>query len=576
MAAFFLRIYDWLAGRRMWLGGVLALLCALLLAGLLSLGRNEDILDFLPVDNHHRKALNLYQELSAADRIVAIVLPRDSSATVPPDRLADAAERFAAAVAGRDSLGAVRDLMTRIDYGRLFDTRQFLYDHIPCFLTDADYERIDSLLTPGYIEAQIARDRMLLMFPTGSLLSDHVRQDPLNLFTPAVARLQQFQPGFRYELYDGYILTPDRTRAIVTMRTPYGSNETDSNARLIALLRDAADAVEADTPELEVHLAGAPVIAVTNARQIKADSLRSIAVAVVLILALLLWTLRSMRSLLLIGVSILFGWLFAMGGMSLLRDEVSMIILGIGSIIIGIAVNYPLHLLAHLRHEHDMRAALREIVSPLVIGNITTVGAFLCLVPMTAPALRDLGLFAAFMLVGTILFVLVFLPHLVGKRPRTEGGGQRFLRAFSAIDFERKPRLVFGVCLLTVLFAFFSRHTAFDTDMRHINYMTDGQRADLEAFSRMLGPDSLTTVYVASESATWDGALQRSETARGALERIVAEHPGSVLESATPFLPSRSEQLRRLARWEEFVGRRRWACRAARSCRRRRGGGPCV
>ena len=49
MAAFFLRIYDWLAGRRMWLGGVLALLCALLLAGLLSLGRNEDILDFLPV-----------------------------------------------------------------------------------------------------------------------------------------------------------------------------------------------------------------------------------------------------------------------------------------------------------------------------------------------------------------------------------------------------------------------------------------------------------------------------------------------------------------------------------------------
>lgn len=51
------------------------------------------------MDNHHRKALNLYQELSAADRIVAIVLPRDSMATVPPDRLADAAERFAAAVA---------------------------------------------------------------------------------------------------------------------------------------------------------------------------------------------------------------------------------------------------------------------------------------------------------------------------------------------------------------------------------------------------------------------------------------------------------------------------------------------
>lgn len=154
-----------------------------------------------------------------------------------------------------------------------------------------------------------------------------------------------------------------------------------------------------------------------------------------------------------------------------------MIILGIGSIIIGIAVNYPLHLLAHLRHEHDMRAALREIVSPLVIGNITTVGAFLCLVPMTAPALRDLGLFAAFMLVGTILFVLVFLPHLVGKRPRTEGGRTTLPPGVLGDRLRAQAASGSRVCLLTVPFAFFSRHTAFDTDMRHINYMTDGQRA---------------------------------------------------------------------------------------------------
>ena len=555
MVTFFLRIYDWFSTRRGLLFALLGGVCVVLLAGMLSLGRNENILDFLPVDTTHRKALNLYQNLSASDRIVALVLPRDTTAAVSPEQLTEAVDRFAGEVAARDSLHTLLDLTTRIDYERYAAVPEFLYAHIPYFLDEADYARIDSLLTPRYIDAQIARDRMLLMFPTGSLLSQYVQQDPLNLFTPAVSCLQQFRLDLKYELYDGYVLTPDRRRAIVTMRTPYGSNETDNNARLVEMLMEAASATQAVLPAVEIHLSGAPVIAVTNARQIKRDSLWAISIAVVLILALLLYTLRSLRSLWLIGVSILFGWLFAMGCLSLFRSEVSMIILGIASIIIGIAVNYPLHLLAHLRHEHDMRSALREIISPQVIGNLTTVGAFLCLVPMTAPALRDLGIFAAFMLVGTILFVLIFLPHLIGhQRPKRERE-HALLEPFTRISFDNRPRIFLLICLLTVVFGFLSRHTAFDTDLQHINYMTREQRADLDAFRAMLGEEDLTTIYVASEGRSWDEALQRSEQARSALTGIAAKQSGARLKSATPFLPSRAEQQRRLARWEQFKTR---------------------
>lgn len=597
MVALFLRIYDWFAGRRGWLGAILAAVSLLLLAGTLSLGRNENILDFLPVDNAHRKALNLYQNLSAADRIIAIVTPRDSTATVDPERLVGAVDRFARAIAECDSLHMVRDLTTRIDYRQFAAVQKFLYAHIPYFLTEEDYDRIDSLLSPQYVGEQIARDRMMLMFPTGGLLARHLQQDPLNLFTPVVSRLQQFAGTLNYELYDGYILSPDRRRAIVLMKTPYGSNETENNARLIDLLERAAkmaldegkaagadaaggETVEAETEavggrtgaaetgaetggskaeaagaELEIHLAGAPVIAVTNARQIKRDSLRAIIIAAVLILALLIATLRSGRALLLIGVSILFGWLFAMGALSLFRNEVSMIIIGIASIIIGIAVNYPLHLLAHLGHVSDMRTALKEVVSPLVIGNITTVGAFLCLVPMTAPALRDLGLFAAFMLVGTILFVLLFLPHLVGRRPLRPAHSRRSRREgfIARMSFENRPRILLVVAALTILFGYFSRNTAFDTDMQHINYMTQQQRADLEAFRRMAGDDGRTTVYVASEGTSWDEALQRCETARRQVAAVVDGDSTVRWRSASPYLPSRQEQLRRLARWERFV-----------------------
>ena len=555
MVAFFLRLYDRFQKRKRGLFALLTAVCLLLLAGTLSLGRNENILDFLPVDQTHRKALDLYQQISASDRIIAIILPRDTTASIEPERLTEAVDRLSEAVTRLDTLHTFSPLTTRIDYEAIFQVTDFFYRHIPYFLTESDYARIDSLLTPEYIDEQIARDRMQLLFPTGGMLSAHLSQDPLQLFTPTLAKLQGFQSGLSYELYDGYILTPDRKRAIVTLQTPYGSNETQHNAQLIRLLEEAASTLRTDFPELEVHLAGAPVIAVTNAQRIKTDSLWSISIAVALILALLLYALRSLRSLLLIGVSILFGWFFALGGLSLFRDEVSMIILGIASIIIGIAVNYPLHLLAHLRHEPNIRSTLREIISPLVIGNITTVGAFLCLVPMTAPALRDLGLFAALMLVGTILFVLIFLPHLTGKLSEKVPQEHHVWRSLSQLTLDNKPWIFGAVCLLTLLFAYFSRHTAFDTNLQHINYMTDVQRADQEAFQQLLGHEGQVPVYVASEGKTWEEALQQSESIRSQLEQTVARTPQARLQSATPYLPSQAEQQRRLERWQQFVDR---------------------
>ena len=79
----------------------------------------------------------------------------------------------------------------------------------------------------------------------------------------------------------------------------------------------------------------------------------------------------------------------------------------------GIALSYSIHLLAHQNHVRDVSQLIDEIASPLVIGSITTIGAFLGLLFTSSTLLRDFGLFAAFTLVGTMLFCLVFLPQFL-------------------------------------------------------------------------------------------------------------------------------------------------------------------
>lgn len=552
MTDFFLRIFEFLR-RHKWIRA--AAFC-LLLAGLalqaVRLTYGEDITDFLPLDPNYRKSMEVYQNINAADKIFVVFELTDTAAT-DPGRLAEAIDIFSEEAARRDPALAP-SITAKADYEAITRTADFVYRNIPYFLTESDYARMDSLMTEQAIAEQLERDKLTLMFPVAGMLTANVERDPLNLFTPAAARLRNFRADIRYELYDDHIFSPDFKQGIAIVSSPFGANETSHNADLVAIIDEAAKAAEHARPGISVHQIGAPAIAVANADRIKTDSVYAIAIAALLIIALLVYSFRNLRSLLLIAAAIAFGWLFAVGLLASVRESVSIIVLGIGSVMIGIAVNYPLHFVAHLKHSPDVKSTLKELVAPLLIGNITTVGAFLALVPLDSVALRDLGLFSSFMLIGTILFVLVFLPQIARRRAAVESAGRLTFGRLSRARLERKRWIVAALCVLTAVFGYFSMSTSFDSDMQHINYMTDTQRADLARLKALSGnADSTRIVHVASEGGTWDEALERSEKAQSALDGMVSSGDAISRLSATRFLPSAAEQRRRIARWNRFL-----------------------
>ena len=527
---------------------VLTLLLALSVS---RLGYKEDIADFLPVDSKHHNAMKVYQNISGANKIFAVFQYRDT-AKADPDAMVECVDAFVGEVENADTAHVLQGIMSQVDLEKMTEITDFVYANIPYFLTDADYARIDSVLaSPGYVAAQLAQDKQMLMFPSGGLLSGNIQRDPLNLFTPVVQKLQRADTGIDYEIYDGHIFSPDMQRAIVMMDSPFGASETEQNSRLVKMLDRCASQAVKGCANMDIHIIGGPVIAVTNATQIKADSILSVVISVTLILALLLFSFRNVRNLLLIALSIAWGWLFAMGGLALFHDRVSVIVIGISSVILGIAVNYPLHFIAHLSYTPDRKKALREIVMPLLVGNITTVGAFLALVPLQSVALRDLGLFSSLLLIGTIFFVLVYLPHLSRETKEVK---HTFLDKLSNVSLENKPVFVAVVAVLTLVFGYFSLQTRFDANMGHINYMTDEQKTDMEYFQHaMVHSGSLQSVYAISTDSTIDGALDKSMRLQPFLAKLKAADSISQYSGCSQFIASKAEQKRRLERWRAFV-----------------------
>lgn len=551
MIQFFLRLYDLLQQhKRITLAGLFGVI-ALLLLMMSQLKYNENIYDFLPMSGNEQKAISVYQDISGGQRIF-VLFKIKASKEADAVQLPQAIDMFAEELEAHDGRRHISQVTKQVDFEKFAGITDFIYHNIPLLLTADDYRRMEQLLaTHDWADRQLAEDVQMIMMPATGFFTSNISNDPFGLFTPVMERLQKKQASLPVEIDNGYLFTAGKGFALVMLDSPYGSMESAKNAELVAYVDSVAQTTMQKVIDVEIDITGSPVIAVGNAQQIKQDSQWAISIAVTLILMLLIAAFKKVRNLLLIGAAIVFGWIFAMAFIAILRNDVSLIVLGIGSIIIGIAVNYPLHFIAHTSHSGSTREVLKEMVAPLLIGNITTVGAFAALMPLDAPALRDLGLFAAFMLIGTILFVLIFLPHLVSKRT-TDCEERLLFGKLSTASPERHKWLMGVIAVLTVVLGYFSLYTSFDTNMHHINYMTERQTNLLSAMHASAGVNDTTNVYLVSEGKNWEEAL--SERAR-ITPLIDSLRRTGLIESCsdvTAYIPSQQEQQSRIEQWNTF------------------------
>ena len=547
MTDFFLKIHDFLVGRK-WLAVLLSVLLAVVCLFLASrLHYEEDISRFLPSDEESSKYSEAYNALGKKNNIILIFSAKDGS-EAGEDEISEAIHDFEDVFDAVDSTGLVPQRQITVDSGMAFEVMESVSSGYPLYMTEADYQRIDSLLNiQDYVRGQLEADRQSLLFPTGDAMVTNVRTDPLHLFTPVLQRLRSSAANSNYDIVDDCIFTKDG-HGLAFLTSPYGTSESGMNSKVAELVDEAINRLGTEHPEVSVSAVGAPLIAVTNATQIKKDSILAISLALLLIGLLLVFTYKRFSDILWIVVSITFGWLFAVGGIALIRDSMSIIVIGVASVIIGIAVNYPLHFMDGLKSGVSPRQNLKEMVEPLLIGNITTIAAFLCLVWLDAVAMQDLGLFGSLMLAGTIIFVLVFLP--VFTKARKKEGGTLELGRILPDKAPSSGWLLVAVMAVTVVMYFLGGRTGFDSDMRNINFMTESQRRDLEMLQGGLEQSGYHQIYAIAEGDDQEAALERNDNLLARLDSL----KGSVafVKGAGNFVPSEKAQAERIARWNDF------------------------
>lgn len=507
----------------------------------------ENINSFLPDDRDSRLAVEVFDNLTVKDKIVVMI-----SGSGDRDSLIAASDNVEARLACSPAAPMIKGIMSDAGNSTVKAAEDFIYSHLPVFLDSTDYAGIDSLVSPSALREKMQSNFMNLIVPSGFAVKEHILRDPLGLASEAFSGLRDFQVESDYTVLSGHIFSKDGSTLIMLISPVYSTGNTGKNEPLVMALEEVLESVRADFPDLDIEYFGGPSVGVYNARQIKRDTYLTSSIALVIIITFIFFAFKSKRSIPLIIVPALFGALFSLALVYFIQGTISAIAVGAGSAVLGIALSYSIHVLAHQNHVSSVEQLLKELVYPLTVGSFTTIGAFLGLLFTSSQLLQDFGLFASLALIGTTLFCLLFLPQfLSGQADSGQGKMLSAIERFNSLHFEKNRILVGILAILTAVCAFTSGKVTFEDDLSGINFEPRHIRQAEEKLMSLTDGDEQNILFVSTGKTVAEASRQYRAT-DSLLAVMMSEGRIKGWSSAERFIVPEDEQLRRIERWKGY------------------------
>lgn len=548
MGKFFIGIYNFFGRHKVLLYLFLALSIVAMALSASKIKFSQNITDFFPSTGDKDKTAEVFNNLNVKDKIVILLSPRNGA---PVDSLIQAAEELKQTLEEKAS-DYLNGILLRIDDQMVGGVSDFVYEHLPIFLTESDYKRLDTLITPDAIGRRMRANYQNLISPIGVGSRKFIMRDPMGMGLQTLENLQDLEIESDNVMLDNYLFTADTSTLMMVLTPKYNMGRIGENEGFVSLLEDEILKINERHPSVMTEYFGGASVSVYNARQIKQDTTLTTVMALLIIVVFISLVFKRKRTIPLIIVPALFGGLFALALISAIKGEMSSIAIGAGAAIVGIALSYSIHMLAHQNHVRSVPQLIDELAYPLTVGSFTTIGAFFSLVFTSSALLRDFGLFASFTLIGTTLFCLIFLPHfLKGQADVRRGKVLQFIEKINAYHYEKNRWFVGALLLIIVVSCFTAGKVQFNSSMMNMYYEPEHLKSAREKLESYYDVDEKTVMFV-SVADTEDSVAVVYKNVNSQLAEL--ERQGLIKDyaSAEKFVISKDEQIRRIALWNSF------------------------
>lgn len=481
----------------------------------------------------------------------------DTLATVDPDELIKYANDFVQELKNSSLNSLIKEIQHKIDESAIDDVISVFYDNLPLFLSRNDYDRIDTLIAEGNIKRSLQKNYNVLISPASMVLKKYIIRDPFGITYIILDKLRDTQFADEYSIQDGYIFTRNKKNLLIFITCTNPSSETAKNSILLDTLDSVIQRLNLKYKEsITASYYGGVAVAVSNATRIKEDVILTVILSIILLQIFISLFIKIRWAALLALLPAIFGGLMAMAVLYILKGKVSSISLGLGSVLLGIGVDYGLYIFSYIKYDFDKNKVIKQLAFPLALCALTTISVYYCLVYVQVEVLNDLGLFMAFSVLGTLFFSITFLPYLIRIRNRKTDSflnceDKYYIQWLFNYRFDENKTIALIILLVSVIFFFSSNYVGFDSDMQKMNYMTPKLKEAEKKFNSITN-FSLKSVYIVSSGKNLDEALQVNDKVYRIIEELKNKNVVKGVSTLSTFISSKEVQQKRLEYWNGY------------------------
>lgn len=514
----------------------------------------EDIDKLMPSSKNEDGTTKLaFADLKIKDKVFLLFAKEKEGTSY--EELSAACDAFVDSLQQDSAL--VEDIFYQLSEDLMPEGIDYMMEHLPAYIDSKAYEGFDTLMSQEHMVQQMDQNREDLASEIGEMFPELIQMDPIGMRTVLAEQLKPLLSAGNYQTLDGHFFVPDSTVCIAFLTPRFSSTNTGQGSALFERLNTLRAQFAKSHPDIDISYHGTPASGYYNSSQIKHDLTTTIAGALVLVLIFLLVCFRRVDTIPLLLLPVLFGTLFGLSMMYWLKGEFSLLALGIGGVVLGVALSYVLHILTHHQYVSNGEQLLKDQVKPVFLGCLTTIGSFAGLIFINTALLQDFGLFAAFAIMGTTLFSLAYLPPLLRKG---EGGFPAFIEKINNYPFDRKKALLIIISILSIICfgAYVKEGTRFDADMHNLGYLED-----MTEHSEQLLRDKTYTgdkqKYFASKGKTMEEAIEHFAVLDKKLDSLAKLGLVKSYTHTNQIFVSQKEQQKRIDAWHNYWNEERLA-----------------
>ena len=513
----------------------------------------EDISKLLPSTQAGSSEELVFENLKVKDKIFLLFVPKND--TIDAGIITEKCDAFVEALLQKDSaIHDIQHILYKIDDELIQSGMEFVFNHVPIFIDTTMYPQIEALLTKEAIEQQMTANYDLIISPQGMALRDVVRQDPIglrNIFMGNTASVADMFGG-NYKMVYRHFFTPDTTVGIAFLSPNFKAFDSKSGTRLVEMIEETVASFNIDNPDIEILFHGAPVQSVFNSRQIKKDLVFTLGISVLFICIIIGLCFKNKSTLFMLLGPVAYGTFFSLACIYLIKGGMSLLAIGIGAIVLGVALSYCLHVLTHYKYVNDPVRVLKDQAKPIFLGCLTTVGAFVGLLFTKSALLQDFGIFASLALIGTTAFCLIFLPHFF--RPEKNKRSDKafaWLEKINTFPLDKQKWLLVCITIVCAVCFYTQRWVTFDSDLKNIGYHEPEIVRSRELLAEKTTRGN-ASIFYATTSHDLDSALMYNKQMTAMLDSIRGAGDIQGLSKAATLFPAKNEQSTRIQYWHHF------------------------